>query len=198
MVLGVIAEGYKEILSITVGANESSKFWLGMLNDLKNRGLRDVLFFCVDRLASFKEAISAVYPQAQILRCVLHMLRNSFKYVNYSDLKKFSSDFKVVYNAPTETAAFSELEGIKEKWGRKYPYAVSNWEDVISFFQFSEDIRRIMYTTNIIEGLNRQYRKVTKSKSVFPSDQSLEKMLYLASENVTKNGSRDTVGGTRC
>ena len=190
VVLGVTTEGYKEILSITVGANESSKFWLGMLNDLKNRGLKDVLFFCVDGLAGFKEAISAVYPQAQIQRRVIHMPRNSFKYVNYSDLKKFSNDFKAVYNAPNETAAYSELEGLKEKWGKKYPYAISNWEnnweDVSSFFQFSEEIRKIMYTTNIIEGLNRQYRKVTKTKSVFPSDQSLEKMLYLASENITK------------
>ena len=190
VVLGVTTEGYKEILSITVGANETSKFWLGMLNDLKNRGLKDVLFFCVDGLAGFKEAISAVYPQAQIQRRVIHMPRNSFKYVNYSDLKKFSNDFKAVYNAPNETAAYSELEGLKEKWGKKYPYAISNWEnnweDVSSFFQFSEEIRKIMYTTNIIEGLNRQYRKATKTKSVFPSDQSLEKMLYLASENITK------------
>ena len=122
-----------------------------MLNDLKNRGLRDVLFFCVDGLAGFKEAISAVYPQAQIQRCVIHMLRNSFKYVNYQDLKKFSSDFRAVYNAPTEAAALSELEEVREKWGKKYPYAISswekNWEDVSSFFQFSDDIRRIMYTT---------------------------------------------------
>ena len=190
VVLGVTTEGHKEILSVTVGANETSKFWLGMLNDLKNRGLKDVLFFCVDGLAGFKEAISAVYPQSQIQRCVIHMPRNSFKYVNYSDLKKFSSDFKAVYNAPNETAAYSELEILKEKWGRKYPYAIrnweNNWEDVSSFFQFSEEIRKIMYTTNILEGLNRQYRKVTKTKSVFPSDQSLEKMLYLASENITK------------
>ena len=131
-----------------------------------------------------------VYPQAEIQRCVIHMLRNSFKYINYNDLKKFSTDFKAVYNAPTESAALTELDIIKEKWGKKYPYAISNWEnnweDVSSFFQFSDDIRRIMYTTNIIEGVNRQYRKVTKTKSVFPSDTSLEKMLYLASENVVK------------
>ena len=114
------------------------------------------------------------------------MLRNSFKYVDYSDLKKFSSDFKAAYNAPNETAAWSELEVVREKWRKKYTYAISNWEDVNSFFQFSDNIRRIMYTTNIIEALNRQYRKVTKTKSVFPSDQSLEKMLYLASENITK------------
>lgn len=190
IVLGVTADGYKEILSITVGANESSKFWLGMLNDLKNRGVKDVLFFCVDGLPGFKEAIQAVYPQAQIQRCVIHMLRNSFQYVNYKDLKKFSSDFKAVYNAPTEKAALAGLEGVKETWGKKYPYAISNWEnnweDVSSFFQFSDEIRRIMYTTNIIEGLNCQYRKVTKAKSVFPSDVALEKMLYLASENIVK------------
>lgn len=144
----------------------------------------------MDGLAGFEGAIAAVYPQAQIQRCVIHMLRNSFKYVNYSDLKKFSSDFKAVYHSPNESSALSELEKTKEKWGKKYPYAVSNWEnnweDVSSFFQFSDDIRRIIYTTNIIEGLNRQYRKATKTKSVFPSDSSLEKMLYLASGNVTK------------
>lgn len=190
VVMGVSLDGYKDILSITVGANETSKFWLGMLNDLKNRGLKDVLFFCVDGLAGFKEAIHAVFPDAQIQRCVIHMLRNSFKYVSYKDLKKFASDFKNVYNAPTESAALAELAMIKETWGKKYPYAISNWEnnweDVSSFFQFSDEIRRIMYTTNIIEGLNRQYRKVTKTKSVFPSDTSLEKMLYLASRNITQ------------
>ena len=129
IVLGVTAEGYKEILSITVGANESSKFWLGMLNDLKNRGVQDVLFFCVDGLSGFREAIGAVYPDAQIQRCVIHMLRNSFKYVNYSDLKEFSSDFKSVYRAPSETSALLELETIREKWGKKYPYAISNWDN---------------------------------------------------------------------
>ena len=190
VVMGVSIDGYKDILSITVGANETSKFWLGMLNDLKNRGVKDVLFFCVDGLAGFKEAINAVFPDAQIQRCVIHMLRNSFKYVSYKDLKKFASDFKNVYSAPTESAALAELELVKETWGKKYPYAISNWEnnweDVSSFFQFSDEIRRIMYTTNIIEGLNRQYRKVTKTKSVFPSDVSLEKMLYLASRNITQ------------
>ena len=190
VIMGVTIEGYKEILSITVGANETSKFWLGMLNDLKNRGIKDVLFFCVDGLPGFKEAIQAVFPSAQVQRCVIHMLRNSFKYINYSDLKKFSADFKNVYNAPNESIALDELEIVREKWGKKYPYAINNWEnnweDVNSFFQFPDEIRRIMYTTNIIEGLNRQYRKVTKTKSVFPSDTSLEKMLYLASRNITQ------------
>lgn len=190
VVLGVTLEGTKDILSITIGANESSKFWLGMLNDLKNRGVQDVLFFCVDGLTGFKEAINSVYPKAEVQRCIIHMLRNSFKYVSYKDLKKFSSDFKAVYKAPTEDAALAELESLKETWGKKYPYAISSWEmnwDVVRpFFQFTDDIRRIMYTTNIIEGLNRQFRKVTKTKSSFPNDTSLEKMLYLASQNVIK------------
>jgi len=188
VILGVDLEGNKDILSITIGANESSKFWLGMLNDLKNRGVEDVLFFCVDGLSGFREAIQAVYPNSQVQRCIIHMLRNSFKYVSYKDLKPFSADFKAVYKAPNEETALKELEEVKEKWGKKYPYAINNWEanwDVINpFFSFSDDIRRIMYTTNIIEGVNRQFRKVTKTKSVFPNDASLEKMLYLATQNV--------------
>ncbi len=194
VVLGVTLDGIKDILSITIGANESSKFWLGMLNDLKNRGVQDVLFFCVDGLTGFKEAINAVYPKAEVQRCIIHMLRNSFKYVSYKDLKKFSSDFKAVYKAPTEEIALAELETLKEVWGTKYPYAISswemNWEVVRPFFRFTEDIRRIMYTTNIIEGLNRQFRKVTKTKSSFPNDTSLEKMLYLSSQNVIKKWSQ--------
>ena len=190
VVLGVSLDGEKDILSITIGANESSKFWLGMLNDLKNRGVMDVLFFCVDGLSGFKEAINSAYPKAQVQRCIIHMLRNSFKYVSYKDIKKFASDFKTIYKAPNEEVAWAELGLLKDKWGKKYPYAISNWEsnwDVVSpFFGFSDDIRRIMYTTNIIEGLNRQFRKVTKTKGSFTNDTSLEKMLYLASMNVLK------------
>jgi len=190
VVLGVTLDGSKDILSINIGANESSKFWLGMLNDLKNRGVQEVLFFCVDGLSGFKEAIHTIYPQAEVQRCIIHMLRNSFKYVSYKDIKKFAADFKAVYKAPTEELALSELEGVKEVWGKKYPYAISNWEqnwDVVRpFFEFSDDVRRIMYTTNIIEGVNRQFRKVTKTKSSFPSNTSLSKMLYLASQNVKK------------
>jgi transposase-like protein len=161
-----------------------------MLNDLKNRGVNDVLFFCVDGLAGFKEAINSVYPKAEVQRCIIHMLRNSFRYISYKDIKKFASDFKAVYKAPNEEVALAELEILKENWGKKYPYAINSWEmnwDVVSpFFKFSDDIRRIMYTTNIIEGLNRQYRKVTKTKSVFTNDISLEKILYLASLNAMK------------
>lgn len=190
VVLGVTLEGTKDILSITIGANESSKFWLGMLNDLKNRGVKEVLFFCLDGLTGFKEAINAVYPDAEVQRCIIHMLRNSFKYVSYKDIKKFASDFKAVYKAPTEEAALLELEGVKEIWGKKYPYALNSWEqnwDVVRpFFQFSDDIRRIMYTTNIIEGVNRPFRKATKTTSAFPTDSALEKMLYLTTQNVKK------------
>ena len=150
----------------------------------------DVLFFCVDGLSGFKEAINSVYPKAEVQRCIIHMLRNSFKYVSYKDIKRFASDFKAVYKAPNEELALVELESLKDKWGKKYPYAISNWEsnwDVVSpYFRFTDDIRRIMYTTNIIEGLNRQFRKVTKTKSSFTNDTSLEKMLYLASMNVIK------------
>lgn len=190
VVLGVNLEGIKEVIGIWIGESESSKFWLGVLNDMKNRGLDDVLIFSVDGLTGLKEAIQAAYPNAEIQRCIIHQLRNSFKYVNYKDLKEFSKDFKEVYKAVNEEEAYLNLEKLEAKWGKKYPYAIKSWEmnwDVLSpFFKYPSDIRRIMYTTNIIEGFHRQLRKVTKTKSVFPSDQSLEKMLYLASQNVMK------------
>lgn len=190
VIVGIRITGHKEILSITVGANESSRFWLGMLNDLRNRGVQDALYFCVDGLPGFKEAIEAVYPQATIQRCIVHMVRNSFKYINDKDRKKFATGLRRVYQAPTEASALCELASLKEAWGKKYPYAIKGWEDswgdLNAFFQFPQEIRRIMYTTNLIENLNRQYRKATKTKGVFPSDSSLEKMLYLVSGNVTK------------
>jgi transposase-like protein len=190
VVLGVTVDGSKDILGIWIGENESSKFWLGVLNDLKQRGVQDVLLFCVDGLTGLKEAINAAYPKAEIQRCIIHQLRNSFKYVSYKDLKAFSKDFKEVYHAINEDIALEKLYEIKDRWGNDYPFAIRSWEnnwDVISpFYKFPEEIRRIIYTTNIIEGLHRQYRKVTKSKTMFPSDSSLEKMLYLASMNVMK------------
>ena len=190
VVVGIDLEGYKDILGIWIGDNESAKFWLGVLNDLRNRGVEDVLIFCVDGLTGLEEAIEAVYPKAEVQRCIIHQLRNSFKYVSYKDLKEFTKDFKGVYTAPNEEAALGRLYELKEKWGKEYPYAFRSWEnnwDVISpFFKYPPEIRKIMYTTNIIEGLHRQFRKVTKTKSVFPSDGALEKMLYLASINVMK------------
>ena len=188
VVLGINMEGYKDVLGIWIGENETSKFWLGVLNELKNRNVQDVLIFSVDGLTGLKEAIEAVYPKAYIQRCIIHQLRNSFKYVSYKHLKEFSKDFKAVYKAPSEEAALDALYEVKDKWGNQYPYALKSWEtnwDVLStFFKYPDEIRKIIYTTNIIEGLHRQFRKVTKSKSVFPSDAALEKMLYLATKNI--------------
>lgn len=190
VVLGVNLEGFKDILGIWIGENESSKFWLGVLNELKNRGLEDVLIFSVDGLTGLKEAIETAYPNSEIQRCIIHQLRNTFKFVNYTDLKEFARDFKEVYKAVNEDVALDKLGELEEKWGKKYPYAIRSWEnnwDILSpFFKYPQEIRTIMYTTNIIEGVHRQFRKVTKTKSVFPTDQSLEKMLYLASQNVVK------------
>jgi len=190
VVLGVNLDGFKDILGIWIGENESSKFWPGVLNDLKNRGLQDVLIFSVDGLTGFKEAIFAAYPKTEIQRCVIHQLRNSFKYVSYKHLKEFASDFKSVYKAINEEEAFENLREFENKWGDKYPYAIKSWEanwDVLSpFFKYPQEIRTIMYTTNIIEGFHRQLRKVTKTKTMFPSDQALEKILYLASKNTIK------------
>lgn len=190
VVLGIDLDGNKDILGVWIGGNESSKFWLGVLTELKNRGVQDVLIFSVDGLSGLKEAIQTAYPKAEIQRCIIHQLRNSFKYVSYKHLKEFARDFKAVYTAATEEIALSKLEEVKENWGKQNPYATKNWEanwDVLSpFFKYPEEIRRIIYTTNIIESLHRQFRKVTKSKTVFPSDSALEKMLYLSSRNVMK------------
>ena len=190
VVLGINIEGYKDVLGIWIGESESSKFWLGVLNDLKTRGVEEVLLFCVDGLAGLKEAIEAVFPKSDIQRCIIHQLRNSFKYVSYKHIKEFSRDFKKVYQATNEEEAFENFCQIKEKWGKQYPYAFrsweSNWDLLTSFFKFPPEIRRIIYTTNIIEGVHRQFRKVTKSKSVFPNDIALEKMLYLATKNVVR------------
>lgn len=190
VVLGINLEGHKDILGVWIGENESSKFWLGVLNELKNRGLEDVLIFSIDGLTGLKEAIQAVYPKSEIQRCIIHQLRNSFKYVSYKDIKAFSKDFQSVYTAVSEESALENLSALDQKWGKKYPFALKSWYanwDVLSpFFKYPSDVRRIMYTTNIIEGLHRQFRKATKTKSIFPSDQSLEKMLYLSSQNIMK------------
>lgn len=190
VVLGITMDGYKEILGIWIGQNESSKFWLGVLNDLKSRGIQDVYLFCVDGLTGFREAIGAVYPKAGIQRCIIHQIRSSMRFINYKHMKEFARDLKEVYTSVTEEAAMERLIAFKEKWGAKYPAAIKSWEDnwdiLSTFYAYPPAIRRIIYTTNIIEGLNRQFRKVTKTKSVFPNDDSLRKMLYLASNNIVK------------
>lgn len=190
VVLGINNEGYKEILGIWVGGNESSKFWLGVLNDLKTRGVKTVNLFCVDGLSGFREAIQAVYPFAGIQRCIIHQIRSSTKYVSYKHLKGFVADLKKIYTSINEESALERLIEFKDKWGKDYPSAVKSWEEnwdiLATFFAYPQEIRKIIYTTNIIEGLHRQFRKVTKTKSIFPNDDSLRKMLYLAAQNITK------------
>ena len=194
VVLGVNMHGEKEVLGIWVGANESSKFWLSVLNDLKNRGVDDVLIFCVDGLNGFKEAIGAAYPFAKIQRCIIHHLRSSMRYVSYKDRRTFAADLKTIYTAVNEDTALENLLSVKETWGNKYPSAIKswedNWDDLITFLAFPGYIRKIMYTTNAIESLNSQFRKVTKAKLIFPSDESLKKKLYLATQNVSKKWTR--------
>ena len=190
VVLGINKEGYKEVIGIWIGENESSKFWLGVLNELKQRGVRDILIMCSDNLTGIKEAISTAFPNTIQQRCIVHMIRNSVKFISYKDLKEFCNDLKKIYTSQTEEKGYEELQKIKEKWKNKYPASLKTWEDnwdaICSFFQFSPEIRKIMYTTNSIESLNRQYRKYTKTKSVFPTDMSLLKCLYLSTKNITK------------
>ena len=194
VVIGVNMDGEKEVLGIWIGANESSKFWLSVLNDLKNRGIQDVLIFCVDGLNGFKEAIGAAFPFAKIQRCIIHQIRSSMKYIPYKDRKAFVADLKGIYRAVNEEVAMDNLLSLKEKWSSKYPNAVKSWEDnwdnLSTFFVFSDNIRKIIYTTNTIESLNSQFRKVTKAKLIFPNDDSLLKMLYLAVERVAKKWTR--------
>jgi len=188
VVIGVNLDGEKEVLGIWIGANESSKFWLYVLNDLKNRGVQDVLIFCVDGLNGFKEAIGATFPFAKIQRCIIHQIRSSMKYVSYKDKKAFVADLKQVYTAINEEQGMENLLNAKEKWESKYLNAIKSWEDnwdnLSTFFEFPTNIRKIIYTTNVIESLNSQFRKVTKTKLIFPNDESLLKMLYLATEKI--------------
>lgn len=190
IVIGVNAEGYKDILGIWVGGNESSKFWVGVLNELKGRGVKHVDLFCIDGLTGFREAIAAVYPFAQIQRCIIHQIRSSTRFVSYKHIKEFCADLKLIYGALNEEAALERLMEFKEKWQKEFPSAVKSWEDnwdiLSTFFEYPVEIRKIIYTTNVIEGLNRQFRKVTKTKAVFPNDDSLKKMLYLAAQNIIK------------
>lgn len=190
IVLGIDKEGYKNILGIWIGENESSKFWLGVLNDLKQRGIKDILIMCSDNLTGIKEAINTAFPNTIQQRCIVHMIRNSVKFISYKDLKEFCNDLKKIYTSSNEKAGYEELQKVKDKWKDKYPSALKTWEDnwdaICPFFQFSDGIRKIMYTTNTIESLNRQFRKYTKTKSVFPSDMSLMKCMFLSTKNISK------------
>lgn len=190
VVLGINSDGFKEILGIWIGKNESAKYWLGVLNELKVRGVKDILIMCSDNLTGIKEAINTVFPNTLQQRCIVHMIRNSVKYVNYKDLKEFTKDLKQIYTSVNEKNGYEKLQEIKNKWKDKYLVSFKiweeNWDAICPFFQFSDLVRKIMYTTNTIESLNRQFRKYTKTKSVFPSDMSLLKCLYLSTKNISK------------
>ena len=188
--LGIDMEGHRDVLGMYVGENESAKFWLTILNSLKNRGVEDILIACVDGLSGFPQAIEAAYPETEVQQCIVHQIRNSTRYTSYKDLKKLMADLKCVYAAQSEELALEALESFKAKWNDKYPKIYKSWHDhwplLSTYFKYPEPVRRLIYTTNSIEAFNRQLRKVTKNKGVFPSDESLLKMLYLATMDITK------------
>ena len=188
--IGVQMDGIRDVLGMWVGENESAKFWLSLLNSLRNRGVEDILIACVDGLTGFTSAIEAVYPKTEIQQCIIHQIRNNTKFVSYKDIKELMADLKKVYAAVDEQTALYELDAFDEKWSSKYPkIAVSwrtNWANLSTYFKYPQEVRTLIYTTNAIENFNRQLRKVTKAKSIFPTDDSLLKMLYLAMMDITK------------
>ena len=183
-------EGFKEILGMWVGENESSKYWLLVLNQLKERGVEDILIISTDNLPGFSQAIEAVYPKAEIQKCIIHQIRNSTKYVSYNDIKELMRDLKTVYKASTEDLALNNLDIFEDKWSKKYPMCVSswknNWAELSTYFKYPEGIRKLIYTTNTLENFNRQLRKVTKNKAIFPNDYALQKSLYLAMADASR------------
>ncbi len=190
VILGITTEGRKDVLTINVGDNESSKYWLSVLNELKNRGVKDILLICADGLTGIKEAINAAFPNTEYQRCIVHQVRNTLKYVPDRDRKAFATDLKTIYHATTEEKAREALDRVNEKWTPKYPNAMKrwydNWDAVSPIFKFSSTVRKVIYTTNAIESLNSTYRKLNRQRSVFPSDTALLKALYLATFEATK------------
>lgn len=190
IVLAITVEGKKEVLGIYIGENESSKFWLGVLNDLNNRGVKDILIICADGLQGMKEAINASFPKTEYQRCIVHQIRNTLKYVSYTDRKDFANDLKKIYTASNESSGYQHLSEVSEKWLKKYPTSMksweSNWDCICPFFKFSKELRKMMYTTNAIESLNSSYRRFNKIRSVFPGEKSLLKGLYLATKKITE------------
>jgi len=190
LAIGIGMDGIKDVLGIWIEKNEGAKFWLSVFTELQNRGMNDVLIACVDGLKGLPEAIESVYPQAEVQLCIVHMVRNSLKFVSYKDRKKIASDLKNVYRAATVEQAEEALKYFEETWDSRYPMISkswrSNWSRIIPFFSYSEDIRKVMYTTNAIESLNNSLRKVTKNRNSFPSDEAALKLLYMALKNIMK------------
>ena len=193
VMLGINLEGKKEVLTIQVGENESAKYWLSVLNELKNRGVKDVLIICADGLTGIKEAINAAFPETEYQRCIVHQVRNTLKYVSDKDRKEFAADLKKIYIAPNEQLGAEARDEVTEKWNAKYPNAMKswykNWDAITPIFKFSADVRTVIYTTNAIESLNATYRKLNRQRSVFPSDGALLKALYLSTFEATKKWS---------
>ena len=193
VILGISCEGKKDVLTIEVGDNESAKYWLAVLNSLKNRGVKDILIICADGLTGIREAIQTAFPKTEYQHCIVHQVRNTLKYVSDKDRKAFANDLKTIYNAPNEEQGRANRDRITEKWSEKYPNAMKRWErdwDVITpIFKFSANVRTVIYTTNAIESLNATYRKLNRQRSVFPSAQALLKALYLATFEATKKWS---------
>ena len=188
--VGLNKEGLKEVLGMWIGKNESAAFWMGVLTDLKARGVEDILITVTDNLNGFTETIKSVFPASTTQICVVHQIRNSCRYVVWKEKKEFTADLKNIYNAPTKEAAEMELDNFEQKWGAKYPYAIrswrNNWEELTVFFDFPVEIRKIIYTTNLIENLNGKIRKYTKNKLSFPNDDALKKSVYLAINEIEK------------
>jgi len=189
-IMGINKDGYKEVLGIYISESEGANFWLSVLTDLHNRGLEDILIACTDNLKGFSEAILSVYPKAQIQKCIIHQIRNSLKYVASKDQKEFMRDLKLVYRAETKALAEDALIALEEKWGKKYPVVIeswnNNWEELSTYFEYTKPIRKLIYTTNPVEGYHRQVRKITKTKGAFTSDMALIKLVYLATMNIQK------------
>ena len=191
VVLGITMDGRKDILGVWIGEHESSKFWLNVLNELKSRGIQDVYLFCTDGLCGMMQAIEAVFPNSRLQRCIVHQIRASTRYVSYKDIKLVVADLKKIYTAVTLSEAKENLSSFAERWRGQYPSCVKSWEEnwevLTTFFEYPVEIRKIIYTTNIIEGLNRQFRQITKNKPSFTNDDSLRRMLYLASQRIMKH-----------
>ena len=189
-ILGINPEGKKEVLGMYVSHSEGANFWLGVMGDLRQRGVEDILIVCIDGLKGFEEAIQTIFPHTEVQRCVVHQIRHSLKYVASKDQKEFITDLKTVYRADNEAQGRDELSKLKEKWDKKYPMVISSWETnwpvLSTYFKYPAGIRKLIYTTNTIEGYHRQIRKVTKTKGVFTSDMSLLKLIYLATERISR------------
>lgn len=189
-ILGINLEGKKEILGMYINQSEGANFWLSVLTDLQNRGVADILIACIDNLKGFAEAIQTVFPQTEVQSCIVHQLRNSLKYVASKDQKEFMKNLKPVYQAVSKEMAEYELQKLSEKWSKKYPVVLDswerNWDKLSTYFKYPAEIRKLIYTTNTIEGYHRQIRKVTKTKGAFTSDMALLKLIYLATQNIQK------------